>query len=93
MIEPEVNQNNIDFRARFESRWYRALANLDIPCLLFWGDSDAVSPTEIPKYLATNVLPKDKVTGKFLQKTGHFLMLEKPSEWATVVSDFVNNQK
>ena len=24
-------------RARFESRWYRALGHLDIPCMLLWG--------------------------------------------------------
>merc|ERR1711974_570816 len=75
-------------RARFESRWYRALKKLDIPCMLFWGDSDSVAPMTIPKYLATHVLPPNIMTGKILKDVGHFLMLEKPNEWSRVVSGF-----
>ena len=76
-------------RARFESRWYRALKQIDIPVMLFWGDSDAVAPMDIPKHLATNVIPAGKLTGKFLKDTGHFLMLEKPKEWSQTLSQFI----
>lgn len=76
-------------RARFETRWYASLRQLEIPIMLFWGDSDAVSPVDIPKYLATEVFPSKLVTGKYLKETGHFLMLEKPKEWASIVSEFV----
>ena len=65
------------------------MKKLEIPCLLFWGDSDAVSPLDIPKYLATNVIPKKVLTGKYLQKAGHFLMLEKPREWTQIIADFI----
>ena len=76
-------------RARFESRWYRALKQIDIPVMLFWGDSDAVAPMAIPKHLATNVIPAEKLTGKFLKGTGHFLMLEKPKEWSQTLAQFI----
>jgi len=78
-------------RARFESRWYRALGHLDIPCMLLWGDSDAVAPMDIAKYLARNVIPPKVLTGKYLKNVGHFLMLEKPQEWSQIVSDFILN--
>lgn len=77
-------------RSRFESRWFRSLKHLDIPCMLFWADSDAVSPMEIPKYLAENVIPAEHFTGKVLKDVGHFLMLEKPKEWSEIVSGFIN---
>ena len=68
---------------------FRALKQIDIPVMLFWGDSDAVAPMEIPKYLATHVVPGGKLTGKFLKDTGHFLMLEKPKEWSQIIAQFV----
>ena len=76
-------------RARFESRWYRALKKLDIPCMILWGDSDAVAPMEIPKHLAMNVIPQDKFNGKVMKDVGHFLMLEKPQEWSKTLSNFI----
>ena len=79
-------------RWRFESRWFRALRNLNIPCLVLWADSDAVAPMDIAKYLATNVLPSRIFTGKYLQNVGHFLMLEKPQEWSQIVADFILNK-
>ncbi len=57
--------------------------------MLLWGDSDAVAPMEIAKYLASNVLPSRHFTGKYLQNVGHFLMLEKPEEWAKTVAQFM----
>ena len=68
---------------------FRALKDIDIPVMLFWGDSDAVAPMEIPKYLATHVVPAGKLTGKFLKDTGHFLMLEKPKEWSQIIAQFI----
>ena len=57
--------------------------------MLLWGDSDAVAPMDIAKYLATHVLPPKIMTGKYLKDTGHFVMLEKPEEWSIVLSDFI----
>ena len=76
-------------RKRFEPRWLASLSKLDIPCMLLWGDSDAVSPTTIPKSLAMDFLPHHLVTGKTLQGTGHFLMLERPRDWAQLIIEFI----
>ena len=77
-------------RARFESRWFRALSSgLGLPTLLLWADSDAVSPIDIPKYLAMNVFQPGSITGKYIRKTGHFLMLEQPETWSKIISDFI----
>jgi len=79
----------LDDRRRFEDRWYSALRRLDIPCMLFWGDSGAVAPMEIPKFIASKVIPSSVFTGKVLKGSGHFTMLEKPTEWAAIIADFV----
>ena len=78
-------------RARFESRWYRALKQIDIPVMLFWGDSDAVAPMAIPKHLATHIIPAGKLTAKLLKDVGHFLMLEKPKEWSQTLAQFIKS--
>ena len=59
--------------------------------MLFWGDSDAVAPMDIPKHLATHVIPASRLTGKFLKDTGHFIMLEKPIEWSKILAQFILN--
>ena len=56
--------------------------------MLFWADSDAVSPMDIPKYLAENII-NESVTRKVLNGAGHFLMLEEPKKWSETVVDFI----
>ena len=80
---------SISYRRRFEDRWYGALRHLDIPCLVFWGDSDAVAPMAIPQFLAANVLPAKMFSGKVLKGAGHFIMLERPEEWAKTIQNFI----
>ena len=79
------------YRARFEPRWFAALRRLDVPVLLLWGDSDAVSPLQIPMYIRDNVLPQAAVTYRTLPGAGHFLMLEKPKEWSDTIVDFIHS--
>ena len=76
-------------RQRFQSRWFRALPHIAKPTMLFWADSDPVSPMDIPKHLAQFVFKPEAITGKVLRKAGHFLMLEEPVKWSEVVADFV----
>ena len=77
-------------RQRFQSRWFRALPHVGKPTMLFWGDSDPVSPMDIPKYLAQYVFkPGGDITRKVLKKAGHFVMLEEPAKWSEVVASFV----
>ena len=79
-----------NFRFRLQPRWYEAMSQLDIPCMLFWGDSDAVAPMDIPKYLATNVFNSAKqFEGKTIKGAGHFTMLENPKVWADTIIDFI----
>ena len=79
------------YRARFEPRWFAALRRLDVPVLLLWGDSDAVSPLKIPMYIRDNVLPQAAITYRTLSGVGHFLMLEKPKEWSETIVDFIHS--
>ncbi len=57
-------------RRRFEPRWLDALARLDIPCMLLWGDSDSVAPMDIPKSLGADYVNKEMFTGKIIKGTG-----------------------
>ena len=79
------------YRARFEPRWFAALRKLDVPVLLLWGDSDAVSPLKIPMYIRDNVLPQAAVRYRTLPGVGHFLMLERPKEWSETIVDFIHS--
>ena len=79
------------YRARFEPRWFAALRKLDVPVLLLWGDSDAVSPLKIPMYIRDNVLPQAAVTYRTLPGVGHFLMLERPKQWSDTIVDFIHS--
>lgn len=47
-----------------------ALSRLDVPVMLFWGDSDAVSPMDIPKALVRDHIRQDMFTGKTMKGTG-----------------------
>eukprot|EP00095_Tigriopus_kingsejongensis_P004027 maker-scaffold5_size1054832-snap-gene-2.12 protein:Tk04027 transcript:maker-scaffold5_size1054832-snap-gene-2.12-mRNA-1 annotation:"PREDICTED: uncharacterized protein Rv1834/MT1882-like" len=76
-------------RSRFEGRWLQSLKKLEIPTLLFWGDSDAVSPMEIPKSLARDFIQPKVFEGKTLKDTGHFLMLENPHGFAQTILAFI----
>ena len=84
-----MNFENLNFRARFEPRWFSALKKFNVPVQLYWGDSDAVSPLKIPMYLRDNVLRKEFVKYKTLKDVGHFLMLEKPDEWSKAIVSFI----
>ena len=88
-----INHKTITYltdRARLEPRWLASLARLDLPVLLLWGDSDAVSPMDIPRSLA-QILPRDRLVVRTLHRAGHFLMLERPRDWARMVTDFVDS--
>ena len=69
-----------------------ALRKLDVPVLLLWGDSDAVSPLRIPMYIRDNVLPQAAATYRTLPGVGHFLMLERPKEWSDTIVDFIHSK-
>lgn len=77
-------------RRRYETRWLRALARIDMPVRIVWGDSDAVAPPAIAHTLASTVNPTALEGGPgavtWLRGRGHFLMLEDPEGWVAAVA-------
>lgn len=65
-------------RAHFEYRWFAALRELDIPCKIVWGESDAVAPKPIPEFIS-KLIPNSRLD--YLPGAGHFIMLERPVAW------------
>ena len=81
-------------RYRVQNRWMEALSQIKLPVMIFWGDSDAVAPMEIPKALVRdNNINKDYFVGRTMKGAGHFLMLEQPKAYAETVLDFVKEHK
>ena len=70
-------------RAHFEFRWFGALSQLNIPTRFIWGDSDAVSPVEIPQFLKYLLSSAELI---FIEGAGHFIMLEQPKKWVELVA-------
>eukprot|EP01126_Amoeba_proteus_P002756 TRINITY_DN10890_c0_g1_i3.p1 TRINITY_DN10890_c0_g1~~TRINITY_DN10890_c0_g1_i3.p1 ORF type:complete len:153 (+),score=21.91 TRINITY_DN10890_c0_g1_i3:466-924(+) len=70
-------------RQHFEFRWFDALRNLDIPVRFVWGDSDAVSPLDIPRSFIGMIPGLTEM--KIIKGAGHFLMLERPEDWVNNV--------
>merc|ERR1719367_453499 len=58
--------------------------------MLLWGDDDAVAPMTISQSLTT-IIPKERLTFRTLSKTGHFLMLERPDDWAKEILSYIGN--
>lgn len=70
-------------RIHFEPRWFEALKHLDIPCKFVWGDSDAVAPVAIPKSFE-GFIPGLSI--EWMKGVGHWLALERPSEWVELIT-------
>ena len=65
----KIHERKIYKFSRFDSRWMRSLANLQLPVMLLWGDDDAVAPMAIPQSIST-IVPKERLTFRTLSKTG-----------------------
>ena len=81
----------LGFEGQVVKKFLNGIYYLPSISFIYIGDSDAVAPMDIAKYLAGNVIPPKVLTGKYLKNVGHFLMLEKPQEWSQIVSDFILN--
>ena len=73
-------------RYEFEYRWLDTLPKLDIPCLLAWGDSDAVAPLSIGETIRN--LSRGKCDLHVIKGGGHFVVLEDANVWLREVYDF-----
>lgn len=62
------------------------LEQIQVPCLLIWGDSDRIVPLELGKQLAEEI-PNSKLV--ILEKTGHLLPEEKPEDVTQAIVTFL----
>ncbi len=77
----------IDERYRFYHRWTGPLERLDIPTLVLWGRRDPVAVAAIGQRLA-DAIPGARLT--WLEKLGHFPMLEDPDSFANAITAFID---
>jgi pimeloyl-ACP methyl ester carboxylesterase len=63
-----------------------ALQQLDIPCLLIWGEHDKVTPVAVGKRLQGDLKNSEMVV---LKNTGHLIMEEVPEKVYQLMRDFI----
>lgn len=74
-------------RAEWRTDLVEALAKLDIPTLVVWGDHDHVLPFS---HLEAALLALPHAESHVFAKTGHMPQIERPDEFAEVVEDFLS---
>lgn len=79
----------ISERKRFRSRWVGALQKTAIPINIFWATEDIVAVKKIASTLH-DLVPKSKLF--WLEKTGHYPMLENPDSWSEQIINFLKPQ-
>jgi len=67
----------------------RELRSFEKPVLILWGERDRIIPPR-HAWIAESVLPNAEL--RILEGSGHFLMLERPEEYASLVSDFLESR-
>ena len=73
-------------RKKFRSRWVGALQKTTIPINIFWATEDIVAVKEIASTLH-ELVPKSNLY--WLEKTGHYPMLENPANWSTKLIEII----
>ncbi len=73
-------------RKRFRSRWVGALQKTEIPVNIFWATEDIVAVKAIASKLH-ELIPKSKLF--WLEKTGHYPMLENPKAWSEQLIEII----
>ena len=74
--------NYINERYFFWHRWIGALKETKIPTKIIWAKNDPVAVAAIAELLTTEI-PNNNLF--WIDNCGHFPMLEKPDEWASLV--------
>ena len=77
-------------RKRFRSRWVGALQNTMVPINIFWATEDIVAVKEIALKLH-ELVPKSSLN--WLEKTGHYPMLENPESWSAKLIEVIKNKE
>jgi pimeloyl-ACP methyl ester carboxylesterase len=70
----------ISERYQYWDRWVGAVKETQIPTKLIWAKNDPIAIPEIAELLASEI-PKNEL--HWMDKTGHFLMLENPEGFLT----------
>jgi pimeloyl-ACP methyl ester carboxylesterase len=77
----------LDDRVRFRDRWTHALTAYEGPAHVLWGRRDPVAVAAIAERLASE-LPRAEL--HWLDRLGHYPMLEEPHAWAGAVLAFLD---
>ena len=77
----------IDERKRFRTRWLGALQKTEVPINIYWATEDIVAVKKIATSLH-KLVPKSKLI--WLEKTGHYPMLENPEKWSSKILEIIN---
>ena len=88
-VMPQLTQYIIE-RKRFRSRWVGALQKTAVPINIFWATEDIVAIKKIATTLH-KLVPKSKLY--WLEKTGHYPMLENPKAWSEKLIELVKIER
>ncbi|MFL5347371.1 MAG: alpha/beta fold hydrolase [Hyalangium sp.] len=77
----------LDERVRFRDRWTHALTAYEGPAHVLWGRRDPVAVSAIAERLASE-LPRAEL--RWLDRLGHYPMLEEPNTWAGAVLSYLD---
>ena len=74
--------NYINERYYYWHRWIGALKETQIPTKIVWAKNDPIAVPAIAEALASEI-PNNELI--WMEKTGHFLMIENPKTWSDLV--------
>ncbi|MET4136689.1 alpha/beta fold hydrolase [Pseudarthrobacter sp. PvP090] len=77
----------VGIRTEWRTALVEALAQLDIPALVLWGDHDHILPCSQLR-AATAALPRAE--SYVFSNTGHMPQIERPDEFAAIVEQFLS---
>lgn len=71
-------------RYTYWDRWVGAIKTTEIPTKIIWAKNDPIAIPKIAELLAEEI-PNNEL--HWMNQTGHFLMLENPKQWLTLVNN------
>lgn len=74
--------NYINERYYYWHRWIGALKETQIPTKIIWAKNDPIAVPIIAETLASEITNSELI---WMEKTGHFLMIENPKTWSDLV--------
>lgn len=74
--------NYINERYFFWNRWIGALKETQIPTKILWAKNDPIAIPIIAETLHSEIFNSELI---WMEKTGHFLMIENPKTWCDLV--------